>query len=285
MKKVQITCDSTTDLGDALRERFGFAVLPLWTGLGEEYYKDGVDVHPDQLFEYHEKTGQLPKTTSPNIAEAETFFRSFAEQGMAVVHFTLSSEMSSSYQNAVVASESFDDVFVVDSRNLSTGGGLLVLHACDLAAAGKSAAEIADECRALTGQVDASFIIGDLTYLKEGGRCSSVAAFGANLLNIKPLVQVSHGEMSVPKKYRGKFDRVLMEYISDKLGDGSGLDLSRIFVTYASTLQEDLVEPAKEAILKIAPFQEVLVTRAGSTICSHCGPVAMGILFMHDHDI
>ncbi len=285
MKKVQITCDSTADLSPEVLAQYGVEVLPLWTTLGAETFRDGVDVKPSQLYEYFDKTGELPKTSAPNIADASSFFQKFADQGMAVVHFTISSEMSSSCQNAKVAAEDFEDIYVVDSRSLSSGVGLLVLKACDLAAEGKSAEEIASVCSGLVGRVDASFIIDDLTYLKAGGRCSAAAAFGANLLNIKPYVRVKDGVMSVPKKYRGKFEKIYFQYIQDILGDGTGLDLTRVFITRSSDLLIDYLEDAKKLVLSIAPFKEVIFANAGSTICSHCGPACTGVLFIHEKDI
>ncbi len=278
-QQVIIASDSTTDLGAELLERYQVRILPLRIALGDNSYTDGVDIDPDFIYRQYETTGELPKTSAISISEFTDFFQANVKEGQSMVFFTISSEMSSTYSNACIAAESFADVHVVDTRNLSTGGGLLVLAACDMAAEGKSAGEIAQACTALAAQVDASFVIDDLTFLYKGGRCSALAALGANLLKIKPCIIVQDGKMIVGQKYRGKFAATLKKYIADQLGDASQVDLKRVFVTHAGC-DADIVAQCVAQVKETAPFEEILCTRAGCTISSHCGRNTLGVLFL-----
>lgn len=283
-KKVIIASDSTTDLSPELIERYQVKLLPLYITLGDSLYRDGVDIDPEFIYRHYEEKGELPKTSAPNIAEYTEFFAQYAAKGEAVVFFSISSEMSSSYNNARIAAQEFDDVFVVDTKNLSTGGGLLVAYAGDLVKQGKTAEEIAKQCEELTGYVDASFVIDKLEFLYKGGRCSAVAAVGANVLRIKPCIVVRGGKMSVGRKYRGNFAAVLKKYISDQIGDASDIDLERVFVTHAGC-DEELCRLCVEQVESLAPFKEVLCTRAGCTVSSHCGRNTLGVLFIRKNPV
>ena len=280
-EKIIIASDSTCDLGTALIEQYGIEILPLTVSLGERLYADGLEIDPDTIYEHYEKTGELPKTSAVNIADFEAFFKEQTERGFAVVFFTISSTMSATYHNACLAAEEFSDkVHVIDTQNLSTGGGLLVLAAAEMASEGKlSAAEIAQACREMAPRVDASFVIDNLEFLRKGGRCSALAAFGANLLNLKPCIVVKDGSMGAAKKYRGKFEMVLKQYIADRLGDGSGLDTTRVFVTHAGC-DASIVEACVEQVRATGIFKEILITRAGCTVSSHCGRNTLGVLFV-----
>ncbi len=278
-EKVLIASDSTTDLGADLIARYGIRILPLGVALGERQYTDGVDITPDDIYANYEKNKTLPKTSAINLASASDFFRACTEEGYSVVFFTISAQMSSTYQNVHLAASEFENVHVVDTQNLSTGGGLLVIAAAEMARAGKGAAEIAEACRAMAPRVDASFVIDSLEFLYKGGRCSALAAFGANLLHLKPCIVVHEGKMSVGSKYRGKFADVLKKYIADRLGDGSDIELDRVFVTHAGC-DAQIVRACVEQVKSTLPFAEVLVTRAGCTISSHCGKNTLGVLFV-----
>ena len=278
-KKVIIASDSTTDLGPELIARYDVKILPLKVNLGAKVYSDGVDISPDDIYANYEKSGELPKTSAPNITDFQDFFRQHTADGSAMVFFTISSEMSSTCANAKIAAEDFEDVHIVDTQNLSTGGGLLVLSACEMAAQGRSAGEIAAACAELAGRVDASFVIDKLEFLYKGGRCSALEAFGANLLQLKPCIVVRGGKMSVGKKYRGKFSATLQKYIADQLGDLSDIELDRAFVTHAGC-DPDICHQCVEQVKKLAPFKEVLLTRAGCTVSSHCGRNTLGVLFI-----
>ena len=284
-EKIIITSDSTTDLSPELRERYGVQILPLGVSLNEKDYTDGVDITPEMIYENYRVNKTLPKTAAPNLEDCDAFFRRFAEQGCSVIHFTISSEMSSTYQNSFIAAQDYPNVHVVDTRNLSTGGGLLVIRAAELAAEGKlSAAEIADHCRALAPYVDASFVIDSLEFLYKGGRCSAVAMLGANLMNLKPCIIVKDGAMSVDKKYRGKFDALLQKYVADRIGDGSDIVKGHIFITHAGC-DEPVVRACVEKLKTLGDFGEIHITRAGCTISSHCGRNTLGVLFIRTHPI
>lgn len=283
-EKILIASDSTCDLNSELITRYGIEILPLGVAIGQQQYIDGVDIDPDMIYQAYEETGVLPKTSAVNVALFEEFFREKTELGYTVICFTISSDMSSTYQNARVAASDFDRVHVVDTRNLSTGGGLLVCKAGDMVREGRSAEEIVRECERLASRVDASFVIDSLEFLYKGGRCSALAAFGANLLQLKPCIVVRDGKMGVSKKYRGRFKDVLQKYVAEQIGDGTGLDCTRVFVTHAGC-DKEIVNACVEAVKSLASFREVEITRAGCTISSHCGRNTLGVLFIRENAI
>ena len=283
-EKIIITSDSTTDLSPELIERYGIKTLPMGITLGDKMYRDGVDITPDDIYEHQRKFGELPKTCATNVGECADFFKPFVEGGYSVVHFTISAEMSSTYSNAVLAAEDFDNVYVVDTRNLSTGGGLLLLAACDMIKEGKSAKEIAEECRKLAEYVDASFVIDSLEYLYKGGRCSALSVLGANLLKLKPCIEVKGGVMGVGKKYRGKYGEVLKQYAEDRLADKADIVPTRVFITHAGC-DSEVVESIVDLVKSKGIFNEVFVTRAGCTVSSHCGANTLGVLFIRNSKV
>ena len=278
-KQIIISSDSTCDLSRELIQRYNIRILPMGISLGDEIFRDGIDITPDAIYAHAAETGQLPKTSAINMAEDADFFEELTRDGSAVIHFTISSAMSATYNNARMAAEDFEDVYVVDAKNLSTGSGLLVLAAAEMAQQGMEAEEIAQKVSAMADYVDASFVVDNLEYLAKGGRCSAVAAFGANLLQLKPCISVKNGTMGVGKKYRGKFEKVLPAYVADRLSNSEDIDLERIFVTHAGC-DPQLVESVAELVRNTLPFKEVLVTRAGCTVSSHCGANTLGILFV-----
>lgn len=278
-KPIKITADSTCDLSAPLLRKYDISIAPLHINLGGRTYRDGVDLVPGDLYRYVKGTGRLPKTSAVTVADYLDFFRPFTESGKAVIHFTISRTMSSCYQNAVLAGRETGNVFVVDSRNLSTGIGLLALRAAELARTGWGAEAIVRAAGRLIPKVESSFIIDTLRYLYKGGRCSSVAALGANLLSLKPCIEVRGGAMAVGKKYRGSLEKCLVSYVTDRLKGRADLDLSRIFITH-SAMPDGLCEKAARLVKTLAPFREVLDTSAGGTICSHCGPGTLGVLFL-----
>lgn len=279
-----ITSDSTTDLSRELRERYNVSVMPLKITLGDKIYTDGVDITPDDIYAHHDKTGELPKTSATNVGDCLEFFKPFTDAGKTVIHFTISSEMSSTYNNACLAAEELGNVYVIDTKNLSTGGGLLVVAAAEMLNSGLSAKETVEKTRALAPCVDASFVIDSLEYLYKGGRCSALAMFGANLLKLKPCIQVKDGKMDVAKKYRGKFSEVLKQYVKDKISDYSDIELDRVFITHAGC-DPELVNEIVELVRKEVPFKEVFMTRAGCTVSSHCGANTLGVLFIRKSPI
>lgn len=279
-KKIVISADSTCDLGAELVAKYDIRIKPLYVTLNGDAKLDGVEVSPDDIYEFYDNTGTLAKTAAVNMAEYEDFFKKIkAEEDCSIIHFNISNSMSATHNNARLAGMELEDVFVIDSANLSTGQGLLVLKACELAQSGMSVESIVEEIEALKPRVDASFIIDSLEYLHKGGRCSTVAALGANLLKLKPCIEVKNGAMAVGKKYRGKFDSVLKTYVDERLANSDDIELDRVFVTHAGcdeALVEDIIKQVKEAL----PFKEVLTTRAGCTVSAHCGRNTLGVLFI-----
>lgn len=281
---IVITSDSTTDLSPQLKERYNISTLPLGVTLGDKSYLDGVDITPEDIYSHYDKTGELPKTSAANIDDCINFFKSFAEAGKTVIHFTISSQMSSTFNNSRLAAAEFENIYVIDTKNLSTGGGLLVVAAAEMATNGIPAEKIVADIEKKVDCVDASFVIDKLEYLYKGGRCSALAMLGANLLKLKPCIEVKDGVMGVGKKYRGKFEEVVRTYISERLGDGSDIETDRIFVTHAGC-DEAVVNAALKQVKDMGIFSEVFLTRAGSTISSHCGANTLGILFIRKNSV
>ena len=277
--RIKITSDSTCDLSAEQIARYDITILPLAVAMGGKDYHDGVDITPKDIYAHVGQGGDLPKTAAVNAAQYQELWAQYAKDFDAIIHLDISAEFSSCYQNACLAAQEFDNVYVADSRNLSTGHGLLVLKAVELAESGMEAAQIADVLRETVDKVDASFILDQLEYLKKGGRCSSIVALGANLLKLKPCIDVKDGKMGVGKKFRGAYEKCLKEYITDRLKDRQDLDLRRIFVTH-SGVDENLVQTAVDLIKELQPYEEVCVTVAGCTVSSHCGPGTLGVLFM-----
>lgn len=278
--KVKIISDSTCDLSKELLEKYEISIVPLYVVLNDETKRDGLEVTPEDIYSYVDKNGKLPSTSAANIGDYLDVFKYWREQGYEIVHFDISSEFSSTYNNACMAAEEIGGVYVVDSRNLSTGQGLAVLHGAEMAQDGKSAKEIYEECTALTSKIEASFVVDSIDYLYKGGRCSALAAFGANLLKLKPCIEVKDGKMNPGKKYRGNISRVMLNYVEERLRDRNDIDKSRIFITHTKCSKED-VEAVRQKILEICPdFKEILETTAGCTVTTHCGPNTLGILFI-----
>ncbi len=284
MAKIIISSDSTCDLSPELKERYGIKIIPLGITLGTEVYRDGIDINPDDIYAHHAKTGELPKTTASNVGECIDYFTDLTKDGDAVIHFTISSTMSSTYSNACLAAEDFENVYVIDSKNLSTGGGLLVIAAAEMAKSGMDAPAIVEELEKLAPCVDASFVIDSLEYLHKGGRCSALAMLGANLLKLKPCIEVKNGVMGVGKKYRGVYGRVLTEYVNERLQNPDDIDTSRVFVTHAGC-DPEIVESVLNQVKDTGLFKEVFLTRAGCTVSSHCGANTLGVLFIRKSPI
>jgi len=278
MAKVKITCDSTCDLPQELYARHNVSVVPLTVNLGDESHRDGVDITAEDLFAYVKKSGQLPKTAAISMGEYLDVFGKYVAEGCEVVHINLSSGLSTSHQSAVLAAAELQGVYVVDSRNLSSGSGLLVLEAAEMAEAGLSGAEIVEKLNEKKERLDVSFVLQTLEYLQKGGRCSSVAALGARALQLRPEIRVQDGGMGVGKKYRGSMEKSVCDYIRGRLEGRDDVDTRRIFVTHSPT-DKAVVEKAVALVKELHPFEEVLVSQAGCTICSHCGPDCLGVLF------
>ena len=278
--KVRITSDSTCDFSREMKKRFQIGIVPLYVIKDGIAYRDSKDITCDEIFAHVAAGGALCTTSAVSQSEYEDFFEKQLEGYDGLVHVSLSSEMSSCHQNAVIASEKFKNVHVVDSRNLSSGQGLIVIRGSKLAEKGNmTAEEIANDLRAFAPKVDSSFIVDNLDYLRKGGRCSALAALGANLLSIKPCIEVHDGKMSVARKYRGTFPKALRMYVRDRLKDDDTIDTSRIFVTH-TPVAEGIVEGVKAEVENCKKFDEVLESEAYCVISCHCGPGTLGVLFI-----
>ena len=278
MSKIKITCDSTCDLTNELYEKNNVSVVPLSIALGDEIRRDSIDINADEIFHFVKTSNQLPKTSAISIGEYEDIFGKYISEGYTVIHINISSELSSSHQNACLAAEELGNVYVVDSRNLSSGSGHLVLLAAAMAESGMEAKDIVDALNEKKEKLDVSFVLQTLEYLHKGGRCSSIAAFGANALKLHPEIQVVDGKMQVGKKYRGDMEKSILAYIHGRLDGRDDLDTERIFVTH-SGVPSEILDKVVATVKELHPFKEVLVTRAGCTISSHCGPACLGVLF------
>ncbi|MDO5111945.1 MAG: DegV family protein [Clostridia bacterium] len=279
-QSIFISADSTCDLSFALLEAFDISTMPLYITMGENTFRDGIDTSPEAMFDFVARTGELPKTAAVSVADYLFAFRAQHAKGRDVIHVDISADMSACYQSACIAAkEAGDNVYVVDSRNLSTGTGLLVLMARELARQGMEAKRIAEALRKAAPRVETSFVVDTLTYLHKGGRCSAVAALGANLLSLKPCIEVKDGRMGVGKKYKGTMKRCLHDYIEDRLRDRDDIDTRRVFITY-SKIDPALPAYVREVMDAILHFDEILYADAGCTISGHCGPGTLGIMFM-----
>lgn len=281
-KKIIITADSTCDLPDYLIKENGIKIIPLSILLGDKSYRDGVDIKPADIYRYVGETGELPKTAAVTPGEYFEVFNEAVQNGYKVVHIGLSSAISSSYQNAVIASAEFDDVYCVDSKSLCTAMGLLVLKACDFRDKGMDAKKIADRVNKLVPKVSTTFVLNSLEYLHKGGRCSGVARFGANVLGIKPSIAVdnSTGTMDVAKKYRGRMDVVYKQYVNDCLQDCNKIDPSRIVIANSGDVSGDTLAFVKGLIEGKNRFEKIITADAGCTISSHCGPKTLAIFYI-----
>ena len=277
--RIKITSDSTCDLPKHLLEQHDIAIFPLTVIKDGESFKDNVTITPAEIFAHVAAGGSLCSTAAGNLGDYQELFSQYADQYDGVLHISLGSGFSSSYQNACLAAEEFNNVCVVDSQNLSTGQGHVVVYACKLAQNCESLEQLQADVQAYTERVEASFLLDRLEYMVKGGRCSSAAALGANLLNLKPCIEVKGGKMSVVKKYRGNYAKCLANYVKDRLCDREDLVNDLLFLTYTPVTDECL-KAVKDAIAQYGKFDAMEETQAGCTISCHCGPSTLGILFV-----
>ena len=276
---IKITADSTCDLSKELVEENEIELLPLYVVKEGVSYRDGLEIAPQDIFDFVAQGNEPCKTAAVSVADYEDCFSRLSPQYDAVIHINLSAEFSSCYQNACLAAQQFSNVYPVDSRNLSTGSGHIVMEAVRLAKMGLSAPDIVRRLQDLTSRVEASFLIDSLEYLHKGGRCSSLAALGANLLHLKPCIEVVDGKMKVGKKYRGTFEKCLLAYVKERLENRDDLVTDRIFVTH-TPCDAKTGDAVKKSVKQYGGFSQVTETQAGCTISSHCGPNTLGVLFI-----
>ena len=276
---IKITTDSTCDLPRQILEQYDISVIPLGIVKAGKLYHDGIDIRTADIAAHVDAGGEITTTNAVNIADYETLFRDMTSRYDAVIHINIGMGFSSCHQNAKLAAEEVPEVYVVDSKNLTVGHGMLVLAAAQAAAAGKSVGEILGLLEELTPCVETSFVLDRLDYMKKGGRCSAVTALGANLLKLHPCVEVIDGKMSVTKKYRGSMEKVIGEYVRERLHNRRDIETQRVFLIHTCRTP-GLVEAARNALEEDGRFGEILESHAGCTIFCHCGPDTLGLVFL-----
>lgn len=281
--RIKITGDSTFDLPESLRKQWDIDVIGVIVSFEGKDYRDGIDITADQLMDAIDRTGSLPKTAALNCETYKEFFQEYLDKGYdAVIHFSFSSEMSAMAREAAKAAAEMKNIYTIDTKSLSSGSGLLALYGAKLAKSGKYDAEtIVKKCTERVAAVQASFVLDKLTLLHKGGRCSMVAAFGANLFKIKPRIQVIDGQMKVTAKYRGKMENVVTEYVKDTLAQYNTPDPTICFITYTSVSPEILANVHKE-LEASGKFEAIVESRTSATITSHCGRNTIGVLYLND---
>ena len=279
---VKIIADSTCDLSQELLTKYDISILPLHVLLGEEEYLDGRTITPNQIYSWSDAHKTTPKTSAPSLVEATELMKPYVEEKREIVCFSISDEMSTSGNVMRLAAEELGAsqlVTVINSANLSTGIGLLVIEAAIMAGNGATGKEIAEKMEELKPLVRASFVVDTLTYLHRGGRCSGVAALAGSALKLHPKIVVENGKMAPQKKYRGKIDRVILDYVHDLEQDLKSAKKDRVFITH-SGCDKEVVEAVRSYLEGLQVFEEILETRAGGVISSHCGPGTLGVLFI-----
>ena len=279
---IKIAADSTCDLSKDLIERYNISILPLHILLGEDEYNDGINITSDEIYAWSDANKTTPRTSAPSIKEAIELFRELTADGSEVISFSISSSMSASNNVMRLAAEELeleDTIHIVDSANLSTGIGHLVIEAATMAANGMSAKDILAELESLKPRVRASFVVDTLTYLHRGGRCSGLAALAGGALKLHPRIDVVDGKMGASKKYRGKMNHVIITYVKELAEELLKAKPDRVFITH-SGCDAELVESVREYLESLHVFGEILETRAGGVISSHCGPGTLGVLYI-----
>lgn len=281
MARTIISTDSPADVPAEIRERYDIRVIPLHIILDDDCFEDGVNIQPDDLYAFYKKTGRLPKTSAVSVAEYTDFFKELTQDGSSVVHISFSSALSVTHQNARLAAEDFDNVYIVDSKSLSTGIALLAIKAAQLAQDGLDAKTIAHEMEYKREKVVTTFILDKLEFLYKGGRCSGVAMLGANVLGIKPSIVMADGKLQVGKKYRGKLENCQMQYVRDLLEQYAGrIDTDRAFLSRTAGVSDEQMKALQKEIHKTLKFKEYIVSTVGCTITSHCGERTFTFEFM-----
>lgn len=277
--RIKVLSDSTCDLPQELIEKYDITIVPLTVIKDGQAYSDGITITPAEIFAHVASGGSLCSTAAVSAGDYAQWFEKYTSDYDGVVHVNISSEFSCSYQNACLAAEDFNNVRVVDSRNLSTGQGLVVLEVIKLAQTCQTLDELHQKAQAFTEKVEASFLLDRLDYMVKGGRCSSAAALGANLLNLKPCIEVKNGKMGVVKKYRGNYAKCLATYVKDRLANRDDLERETLFVTH-TPVTDDCLKAVADAVKEYADFKNIYWSEAGCTVSCHCGPGTLGVLFV-----
>ena len=279
---VKIISDSTCDLSEELLKRYDIDIIPLHIMLGNDEYEDGLGISPDEIFSWADANRTTPRTSAPSLDSAKNIIGRYKDSFDEIVCFCISESMSTSGNIMRLAAEELgisDRVRVINSENLSTGIGLTVIKAAEMASDGKSADEICDGIKELIPKVRASFVVDTLTYLHRGGRCSGLAALAGSALKLHPVISVKGGAMGAGKKYRGKLSKVVHDYVTDMENELKNSQPDRVFITH-SGCDKDIVDDVRTYLESLHIFNEILETRAGGVISSHCGPGTLGVLFI-----
>lgn len=279
---VKIISDSTCDLSEELVKKYEVDILPLHIVLGDKEYLDGKSITPEQIYEWSDANKATPKTSAVSIDIAMDIFRPYIEQGIEIVCFSISSDMSTTGNVMRMAAEELgaeDKIHMIDSANLSTGVGLLVVEAAIMAKEGKTAFEIVEKIEELKPLVRASFVVDTLTYLHRGGRCGGLTAMAGSMLKLHPKIVVENGKMKPTEKYRGKMSAVVMNYTKAMEEDLKKAKKDRVFITHSGS-DEEIVKAVHDYLVSLNIFEEILITRAGCVVSSHCGPGTLGVLFI-----
>lgn len=280
MNKIKIVSDSTCDLSPELAERYGITIIPLCVVMGEKSYYDGVEVTPEEIYKWADENKTTPKTAALSFDRTLEILKPFMDERYDIIFMGISSKMSTTFNvvRLIGEQEEYDRLFVVDSLNLSTGIGLQVIKAAELASDGHTAEEIVDILSSSRSKVRASFCVDTLTYLARGGRCTSATALLGSMLRLHPMIVVTDGAMNVAKKLRGKMNYVLRSYFNELNPLLLNAEKSRVFITH-SGCDKEIISEVYSMLDALGYFEEILVTRAGGVISSHCGPGTLGILF------
>lgn len=280
--KIKIISDSTCDLSRDLLEKYDISIVPLIVMKNGQEYIDGATITPKEIFAHVAGGGNLCSTAARSVVVYQEEFAKYANDYDGIIHLNIGSLFSSSYQNACIAASDFDNIRVIDTGNLATGQGLVVLKACELAETATDLDTLKSDLDAFCSRIEASFVLDRLDYMVKGGRCSGAAALGANLLNLKPCIEVRDGKMSVVKKYRGHIDKCIASYMKDRLDSREDLDWDTAILTYTD-VSDQMLTAARDAISKYGKFKNVYECVAGCTISCHCGPGTLGIMLVRNH--
>ncbi len=279
MSRIKIISDSTCDLPEEFLTRYDVTVTPLYVCMDGAERRDGVDITPAEIFAHVDAGGELCSTSAVSVHDYETVFARYAAEYDGVLQITIGANFSACYQNAVIAAAEFPNVRVVDSENLSIGQGLLVAAAGEMVREGLGLDEIEERLHLLRGKVETSFLIDRLDYMAKGGRCSAVTALGANLLRLKPCIEVRGGKMAVVKKYRGSFEKCMLHYVAERLDGREDIDRTLAFLSH-SAVPEETVAATRGAVEERGVFHTLCMGRLGCTVSCHCGPHTMGVVFL-----
>ncbi len=278
--KIKITTDSTADLSEDILQKYDITTIPVSVLAGDISHKDWIEMKPEDVFKFYDKTGKLCTTSAINSEEYTNFFAPYSENFDTVIHIALGSKVSSCFSNAKHAAQNFKNVYIVDSNSVSAGQGIVAMKAAQMLEQELTAEEVYANCKSIADKVDISFVVDTLEFLRKGGRCSALAEFGSNLLKIKPSIQLTDGTLKLSKKYRGTLNRCVENYIQDKFSHNENVDLDTAIIAH-SPCNTEIVNLCVDALDKYKKFKNVHITQAGCTVSSHCGPNCIGIIFLN----